>query len=136
MVVLVVPIIVRIGRGIGWLVGGVEGVCEGAVGRWRLVCAGAGVARLVGVRCGRRRRGCRVLRRVRGEADWIGNRDAILAVVDAPAVGEDVDIGALGAEFAVSMRWLAGLRGRLPSERCEPLQSTCRPSPRPDPARG
>jgi hypothetical protein len=53
---------------------------------------------------------------MRSEADWIGTyRDAILAVVDAPAVGEDVDIGALGAEFAVSLRWLVGLRERLAS---------------------
>lgn len=113
MVVLVVPIIVRIGRGIGWLVGAVEGVCEGAVGRWRLVRTRARVARLVGMRCRHRRRGFRILRRVSGEADWIGTyRDAILSVVDAPAVGEDVDIGALGAEFAVSLRWLAGAAGK------------------------
>lgn len=31
-------------------------------------------------------------------------RDAILAVVDASAIGEDVDVGTLGSKLAVSLR--------------------------------
>lgn len=36
------------------------------------------------------------------EVEW-GDGDAILAIVDTPSVGEDVDICALWAEFTVSL---------------------------------
>lgn len=40
-----------------------------------------------------------------GKADGSGaNGDTIFAVVDAPTIGEDVDIGAFGAKLAVALK--------------------------------
>lgn len=91
-VVLVVAIVVGIGAHGGV---GVEGVGESA-GRGGLPRAGGG--------------GGRVLVRSAGEGVPLPYREAILAVVDTPTIGEQVDIGALGAEFAVTLTSQLGLQ--------------------------
>lgn len=102
---LVVTVIVGMGRGVGGLVGTIERVGEGAVGGRGLVVPGAAVGALMGVSCDRRRGRGRALGRASGEVDSISTyRDAIFAVVDAPTIGENVDIGAFRPELAVSLR--------------------------------
>jgi hypothetical protein len=39
------------------------------------------------------------------EGGSVAYRDAILSVVDASTVGEDVDVGTFGAEFTVALRF-------------------------------
>lgn len=37
------------------------------------------------------------------EMEWLTNGDAVFAVIDAPAVGQNVDIGTFRTEFAVAL---------------------------------
>lgn len=111
MLVLVVMVVVGVGRSVGGLFGVIERVGEGAVGGRRLRVAGAAVCALMSMRCDSRRRRGWTLGRASREVDRISAyRDAIFAVVDAPAIGKDVDIGAFGPELAVALLGLAKLR--------------------------
>lgn len=80
---MLILFIVRIRRSVCWNVSAVEGGSKGAGGGLIVACGG-------GVRSTR-------------EGGSIAYRDAILSVVDASTVGEDMDICAFRTKLAVSL---------------------------------
>ena len=102
MVVLGRMFVVGESGGIG--LGAVEGVGQGARGLHVWMLSAIIQLAVGGIVCRRRGWRGRIMWRATGKVDWSrAYCDTILAVVDATAVGENVDVGTLGAKLAVAL---------------------------------